>query len=47
MPLLQAVKKDGLPDVRKVALHLEEDAPQVSMMMDERWNGFRWNRPRG
>ena len=47
MPLLHAMKKDSRPEVRKVALHLEEDALQVSMMTDERWNGFRRNRPGG
>ena len=47
MPQLHAMKKDRRPDVRRVALHLEEDALQVSMITDERWNGFRRNRPGG
>lgn len=47
MPLLHGMKKDRRAEVRNVALHLEEDALQVSMMTDEGWNGFSRNRPGG
>ena len=47
MPLLHELKKDPRPEVRRVALHLDEDALEVSAIADERAGGYRRNRPGG
>ena len=47
MPLLQEMKKDPRPEVRRVALHLDEDALEVTAVVDERANSFERNRPGG
>ena len=47
MPLLHELKKDPRPEVRRVAIHLDEDALEVAVVADERANGFVRNRPGG
>ncbi|MGH9224492.1 MAG: hypothetical protein ACRD2W_12100 [Acidimicrobiales bacterium] len=47
LPLLHEMKEDPDPKVRRVALHLEEDALEVSVVADERANDFERNRPGG
>lgn len=47
MPRLHGLKKDPRPEVRRVAIHLDEDAIEVAVVADERANGFVRNRPGG
>ena len=47
MPLLHRFKKDPRPRIRKVALHLEQDALEQLAVEDEVAGGFRRNRPGG
>lgn len=47
MPLPRALKKDPRPKVRRVALHLEGDALELTAVVDERASGFERNRRGG
>lgn len=47
MPQLHELKKAPRPQVRKVALHLDQGALEASAVADERASGFRRNRAGG
>ena len=47
LPVLNRFKKDPRPEVRKIALHLEEDAFGRLMKDEEEAAGFDRNRPGG
>lgn len=47
MPQLHELRKDPRPKVRRIALHLDEDALEVLAVADERASGFHRNRPGG